>query len=93
MKELTWEEVRSRFHFTEEEKAAIALEEELIRTMIEIREKCGLTQAQMAEKCNMKQSMIARLEKSMHFPRVDTLLKVLVPMGYTLAIVPLEKKP
>ena len=67
----------------------IELEEDLIRTLISVREQQGLSQAQLAEKCNMKQPVIARMEKSVHSPQVDSLLRVLVPLGYTLKIVPL----
>lgn len=55
-------------------------------------EQQGLTQAKMAELCKMKQPMIARMEKAVHSPRLDSLLKVLVPLGYTLQIVPIKKE-
>ncbi len=35
-------------------------------------------------KCNEKHPMIARMEKAVHSPQIDSLLRVLVPMGYTL---------
>lgn len=92
MKELTWEEVKADLHFTEEDKAYIELEEELIDTMIQIREEQGLTQEQLAKLSNVHQSVIARLERSTHYPRVDSLLKVLVPMGYKLQIVPIKQR-
>ena len=38
----------------------------------------------------LKQPAIARIESHRSVPRVDTLLKLLVPLGYTLKIVPLE---
>ena len=34
--------------------------------------------------------MIARIEKGKAVPNTDTLIKLLFPLGYTLAIVPLE---
>ena len=49
---------------------AIELEKDLIRTMISIREKMGLTQSQLAEICNVKQPVIARMESSVHSPRL-----------------------
>jgi transcriptional regulator with XRE-family HTH domain len=60
--------------------------------MVKIREEQGLSQAQLAEKCNMKQSVIARMETAVHSPQVDSLLKILTPLGYTLKIEPLVKK-
>ena len=40
----------------------------------------------------VKQPIIARMEKGYTSPQLDTLLKVLAPLGKTLAIVPLDKK-
>ncbi|MBS6396400.1 MAG: XRE family transcriptional regulator [Clostridiales bacterium] len=88
--EKTWKEVRQTFDLTEEDKAAIELQKELIRTIIHIREEKGLTQAQLAELCHVQQPLIARLERASHSPRVDSILKLLVPMGYKLKIVPME---
>lgn len=88
----TWEELRDELHLDSDDEQAIEFEKELIRTMIQIREQQGLTQAKMAELCKMKQPMIARMEKAVHSPRLDSLLKVLVPLGYTLQIVPIKKE-
>ena len=38
----------------------------------------------------MKQPVIARMEKGYTSPQIDTLIKLLVPLGKTLAVVPLE---
>ena len=38
----------------------------------------------------IKQPMIARIEKGKAVPNTDTLIKLLFPLGKTLAIVPLE---
>ena len=64
-----------------DDEQLILLEHQLIDNMVSIR-----------EKCNIKQPVIARMEKAAHSPQIDSLLKVLVPMGYTLQIVPLHKK-
>ena len=37
----------------------------------------------------MKQPVIARMEKGVTIPQLDTILKVIAPLGKTLAIVPL----
>ena len=57
---------------------------------MDIRERKGLTQAQLADICEVKQPVIARMEKSIHSPRIDSLLKILTPLGYTLQVVPME---
>lgn len=90
--ELTWEKLREELNIFSEDEAAIAFEEELICTMVEAREKQGLTQSELAEKCQIKQSMLARLEGGKHSPRVSSLLKILVPLGYKLKIVPINQK-
>ncbi len=89
---VTWKGLRSELHLTEEEEQVIELEKELIRTMVKVREENGLTQKQLAELSDVKQPVIARMESAVHFPQINSLLKVLVPLGYTLEIVPLEKK-
>lgn len=88
----TWEEVKASLNLTPEDEAAIALEEELITMMIKIREEKGLTQEQVAKLCNVKQPVIARLESGTHSPRIDSLLKILVPLGYRLQVVPIKPR-
>jgi len=87
-----WKDVRKELNITQEEENVIELEKDLIRTMVAIREEQGLSQAELASKCNVQQPLIARMEKAVHSPQIDSLLKVLVPLGYKLQIVPMEKK-
>ncbi len=58
--------------------------------ILEIRQELGLTQKEFAQKCNIKQEYLSRLEKSKTAPQIDTLLKILIPLGYKLDIVPLK---
>ncbi len=88
----TWKELRKELNLTEEEEEIIELEKELIRSLVAIREEQGLSQAELARKCNVKQPAIARMEKNQHSPQVDSLLRILVPLGYTLQIVPMNEK-
>ena len=88
----TWKEFRKELHITDEEENVIEMEKELIRSMVAIREEQGLSQAELAEKSSIKQPAIARMEKNVHSPQVDSLLRVLAPLGYTLQIVPLQKQ-
>ena len=73
------------------DRAKIEFEVELIGKLIEARESKGLTQAQLAEAAGIKQSAVARMESLKVTPQIDTLFKVLTPMGYKLAIVPSDK--
>lgn len=88
----TWTDVKDTMDLTDEEKTLIKIEEELIDAMVKIRISKGLSQEALAKNCNMKQSTIARMEKSVHSPQVDSMLKVLYPLGYTLQIVPINNK-
>lgn len=88
----TWRDVRAELHLSEEDEAIIALEKDLIKTLVKIREEQGLSQAQLADRCQCKQPAIARLETGAHSPQISSLLRVLVPLGYTLRIEPLVNK-
>lgn len=88
----TWKKLKNDLDLSQEELNAIELEKDLIRTVIHIREEKGLTQSQLAEMCNVKQPIIARMESSIHSPQIDSLLRILTPLGYTLQIVPMEKR-
>ena len=88
----TWKGLKNDLSISQEDQNAIALEKDLIRAMVAIREEKGLTQSQLAEMCNVKQPIIARMEASVHSPQIDSLLKILTPLGYTLQIVPMGKK-
>lgn len=88
----SWNDFREELNITEDEERIIELEKELIRMLIKVREEQGITQAELAEKCNMKQPAIARMENDAHSPQLDSLLRVLTPLGYTLQIVPVSEK-
>jgi DNA-binding XRE family transcriptional regulator len=72
------------------ERAKIEFEVELIGKLIAAREAMGMTQEQLAEAAGVKQSAVARLESLKATPQIDTLFKMLTPMGYKLTIVPSE---
>ena len=50
-----------------------------------------ISQKQLEELSVVKQPVIARMEKGKTNPRLDTVLKVLAPLGKTLQVVPLDK--
>ena len=86
----TWAEFEKELNISPEDEKLIEMEVKLLEAMVAIREKQGLSQAELAKKCNVKQPVIARLEKSVHYQQLNTILKVLIPLGYTLQIVPIE---
>ena len=87
----SWDEVRKEL-FTPEEIAASDLRVALIGELIKARQEKGISQKRLEELSGVKQPIIARMEKGNTIPQIDTLIKVLVPLGKTLAIVPLDNK-
>lgn len=75
---------------SQSERAKIEFEVELIGKLIAAREAKGMTQAQLATAAGVKQSAVARLESLKATPQIDTLFKMLTPMGYKLTIVPTD---
>lgn len=85
----SWDEVRAEI-FTPEEIAESNLRVALIGELIKARQEKGLSQKKLEELSGVKQPVIARMERGSTSPQLDTILKVLAPLGKTLAIVPLE---
>ena len=77
---------------TPEELAESNLRVALIGELIKARQEKGLSQKKLEELSGVKQPIIARMEKGLTNPQLDTILKVLAPLGKTLAVVPLESK-
>lgn len=75
---------------TPEEIAASNLRAALIGELIKARQEKGISQKKLEELSGVKQPIIARMEKGNTSPQIETLLKVLAPLGKTLAIVPLD---
>ena len=86
----TWEELQKEL-FTPEEIAASNLRVALIGELIKARQERGISQKKLEELSGVKQPIIARMEKGTTNTQIDTILKVLAPLGKTLAIVPLDK--
>ena len=77
--------------FCKREEKELDYEYELIRKLVETRESKKLSQAALANIINFKQPVIAKIELMKNSPQINTLLKILVPMGYKLDIVPIKK--
>ena len=76
---------------TPEEIAESNLRVALIGELIKARQEQGISQKKLEELSGVRQPIIARMEKGSTSPQIDTVLKVLAPLGKTLAIVPLNK--
>lgn len=76
---------------TPEEKAESNLRVALIGELVKARREKGISQKQLEKMSGVKQPVIARMEKGQTSPQIETVLKVLAPLGKTLAIVPLKQ--
>lgn len=86
-----WDDVRKEI-FTPGEIAESDLRVAIIGELIKARQDKGISQKRLEELSGVKQPVIARMEKGYTSPQLDTILKVLAPLGKTLAIVPLNKE-
>ena len=77
---------------TDEEIAESDLRVALIGELIKARQEKGISQKKLEELSGVKQPIIARMEKGNTSPQISTLLKVLAPLGKTLAVVPIKSK-
>ena len=86
----TWDEVRAELYTADEIRESdirVAIMSELIRA----RNERGISQRELEQLSGVKQPVISRMEAGETSPHLDTVIKVLAPLGKTLAIVPLNK--
>lgn len=85
----SWEDVQKEL-FTAEEIRESNLRTALIGEIIKARQEQSISQKKLEELSGVKQPVIARMETGQTSPQLDTVLKLLAPLGKTLAIVPLD---
>jgi len=81
----SWDEVEREI-FTAEEIAASDLRVAMMIEIANARAEKGISQKKLEEMSGVKQPVIARMEKGSTSPQLDTVLKVLAPLGKTLYI-------
>jgi DNA-binding XRE family transcriptional regulator len=86
---IEWTEALEKELYTPEEIEENNLQAKLLCELIDARQARGISQRDLEELCGITQSAIARMERGASSPTLDTLFKVLVPLGKTLAIVPI----
>ena len=59
----------------------------IVSIIIEKRMELGYSQRELADLCGLPQSSVARIEACIVIPKVETLLKVMKPLGLTLQAV------
>ncbi len=86
-----WDDLEREI-FTAEEIRESNLRVAIIGELIRARQEAGISQKRLEELSGVKQPVIARMERGQTNPQIDTLLKLLAPLGKTIAVVPLEKQ-
>lgn len=81
---IEWEDVKDRY--TAEEIIECSLRVALVKEIIAARQEKKLTQRDMEALSGVKQPVIARMENGSNVPNVNTLLRLLLPLGKTLYI-------
>lgn len=83
-----WSDARNEI-FTPEENAASDLRVALMVELIKARNEKGISQKELERLSGVSQPVIARMERGTTKPQIDTMIKVLTPLGKKLAIVPM----
>lgn len=87
----TYEDDWERFekeHSSPAEREELSLRSDIYGEFIRMRDERKMTQKKLAEFLNIKQPVLSRVLNGDSDPRLSTLMKILVPMGKTLSIVP-----
>ena len=84
----TWEEVEKELNITPEQEEEIRIEMEIIKATIEARRKRKITQEEISKRSGLTQSVVARVESGTHSPTIQTMVRYLHAIGYTLKVVP-----
>lgn len=86
----TWDDYKNYVKSIDEEHKKDMEEIEalasIVGTMIEQRKALGISQRELASACGMPQSSIARIESFATTPNLETLLKIMKPLGLTLTV-------
>jgi predicted transcriptional regulator len=75
-----------------QERAASKVRVYLMAELVRARNELGITQRKLGELSGVAQPVIARMELGSNIPNLDTVLKVLRPLGKTLVIVDMVEK-
>ena len=68
------------------------LELEVIRQVVQARKSQKLSQRVVGERAGIIRETVAKIENNLNSPQINTLIRLLEPIGYTLGVVPLVKE-
>ena len=87
----TWQNYKNHVQSLDDENKLLIDEIEelttIVSTMIDKRNALGISQRDLAALCGLPQSSIARIESGRTTPKLDTLLKIMHPLGLKLKLV------
>lgn len=87
---ITWEDYKKQAKkhnkLVKEDVEEMELLAHIIAPLVSTRKNKGYSQRELAEICDLPQSSIARIEAGVVSPKIDTLLKILKPLGLTLTV-------
>lgn len=86
----TWDEYKEHVRQTDPVMAGDIDEVEdvaaIVGALIEKRNALGMSQRELASLCGVPQSSVARIESYKSTPNLDTLLKIMQPLGLRLTV-------
>jgi len=83
-----WQDVKaSMTSLSEEEKREIDIMSDIITKIIERRQELGISQRDLENLTGIRQEAICRIETMKNVPQLDTLIKLMGPLGLKLSVV------
>ncbi len=74
------------------EKLLQDLEYQFVCDFIKLRKESNLTQQDLADMSGVVREKIARIENQMNSPQLNSLIKLLEPLGYTITITKIKEE-
>ncbi len=82
-----WQDVRnSMTSLTDGEKIEVDLMADIISKIIERRQELGISQRELEKLTGVRQEAICRIENMKNMPQLDTLIKLMEPLGLRLSV-------
>ena len=83
-----WKDIKTNLNsITQEDWDEIDFQVRLVGEILDARKNKGMTQAELDSICGINQTHIARIENNKTDPQLSTILRILRPLGKTLAVV------
>ena len=90
---INWEELQKdlieKYPHSKDDFEEMSLLAKIITAIINRRKELGLSQRDLAKICGLPHSSVARIESCFVRPNIDTLIKIMKPLGLTLSVVSL----